>query len=130
LKKAPHQVHLGISRCTWGYQRHHRRTFFDYVRRQGAPVERLHKPLVAPLTPLRVLIMSNDCGQPVLGARSWVSTKLTFRGDETRWPAGWPLPWASPPSPWSAGATQCHKDGGVFDGEVCGDLQTVKIAFS
>jgi hypothetical protein len=39
-------VHLGISRCTWGYQRHHRRTFFDYVRRQGAPVERLHKPLV------------------------------------------------------------------------------------
>ena len=48
LKKAPHQVHLGISRCTWGYQRHHRRTFFDYVRRQGAPVERLHKPLVKP----------------------------------------------------------------------------------
>jgi hypothetical protein len=26
-------------------------------------------PTKAPLTPLRVLIMSNDCGQPVLGAR-------------------------------------------------------------
>jgi hypothetical protein len=35
------QVHLA-----WGYQRHHRRTFCDYVRSQGAPVERLHKPLV------------------------------------------------------------------------------------
>jgi hypothetical protein len=30
-----------------------------------------------------------------------------------------------PPSPWSAGATQCHKDG-VADGGVCGDLQTAK----
>jgi hypothetical protein len=36
----------GQARCTWGYQRHHRRTFCDCVRSQGAPVERLHKPLV------------------------------------------------------------------------------------
>jgi hypothetical protein len=39
---APGDLH----RCTWGYQRHHRRTFCDYVRSQGAPIERLHKPLV------------------------------------------------------------------------------------
>jgi hypothetical protein len=30
---------------------------------------RLYLPTKAPLTPLRVLVMSNDCGQPVLGAR-------------------------------------------------------------
>jgi hypothetical protein len=39
-----------------------------------------------------------------------MSRKLTFGGDERRRPEGWPLPWASP-SPWSAGATLCHKDG-------------------
>jgi hypothetical protein len=31
---------------------------------------RLYLPTKAPLTPLRVLITSNDCGQPALGARS------------------------------------------------------------
>jgi hypothetical protein len=105
-------VHLGISRCTGGYQRHHRRTFCDCVRSQGAPVERLHKPLVDWRTFAR-LQMFNDiankrfkaAGLPIFPEWNMaVPFLMAPVADAAHWHESMPMQHLGPLCPYPAGA--------------------------